>query len=99
MNLSRWMVALPVRLRSIMRRTRAESDVEDELSFHLAMEAQAAREAGVKEDDAVRQARIALGGVLQARERCRDTWPLRRVEDLFHDVRYALRGLRRTPGF
>jgi putative ABC transport system permease protein len=99
MNVSRWIVALPVRLRSIVRRARAESDVDDELSFHLAMEAHAAREAGVNDDDAVRQARIALGGVLQARERCRDTWPLRWVEDLLHDVRYALRGLWRTPGF
>ena len=99
MNVPRWIVAVPVRLRSIVRRARAESDVEDELSFHLAMSAQAAREAGLNEHDAVRQAHLALGGVLQARERCQDTWPLRWAEDLFHDVRYALRGLRRTPGF
>jgi predicted permease len=99
MNVSRWIVAFPVRLRSIVRRARAESDVDNELSFHLAMEARAAHDAGVDEAEAVRRARLALGGVLQARERCRDTWPLRWAEDLFHDVRYALRGLRRAPGF
>ena len=100
MNVSRWIVALPVRLRSIVRRARAESDVVRRAVVpSLAMEAHAAREAGVNDDDAVRQARIALGGVLQARERCRDTWPLRWVEDLLQDGDTALRGLRRTPGF
>src|ERR687887_1102352 len=99
MTLPRWVAAVPVRLRSLVRRARAENDLDDELSFHLTMQARAARDAGASEVDAMRWARLDLGGVLQTKEGCRDTWPLRWAEDLLHDVRYASRGLRRTPAF
>ena len=99
MNLPRWIAALPVRLRSIVSRRRAEKDLDDELSFHLAMKARAARDAGISEAEAARQARLAFGGLRQTKERCRDAWPLRWVEDLVHDLRYAVRGLRRSPAF
>lgn len=99
MNLPRWIAALPVRLRSIVRRARAEQDLDDELSFHLAMKARAARDVGISEAEAVRQARLDCGGLRQTKERCRDAWPLRWVEDLVHDLRYAVRGLRRSPAF
>jgi hypothetical protein len=99
MNLPRWTAALPVRLRSIVRRARAEKDLDDELSFHLAMQARAARDGGISEAEAARQARLGLGGLTQTKERCRDVWPLRWVEDLLHDLRYGVRGLRRSPAF
>jgi putative ABC transport system permease protein len=99
MNLSRWIAALQVRVRSIVRRARTEQDLDDELSFHVAMQSRAAQDAGTSEADAMRRARLDLGGVLQTKERCRDVWPLRWAEDLLHDFRYALRGLRRTPTF
>jgi putative ABC transport system permease protein len=96
MNVPRWITALPLRLRSIFRRTRAEQDLDDELSFHLAMEARAS---GDDKADALRRARLALGNVLQTKERCRDAWPLRWAEDFVCDGRYAVRSLRRTPVF
>jgi predicted permease len=99
MNLSRWIAALPLRVRSIVRRARAEKDLDDELSFHLAMQVRAVRDAGVSETEAKRRARLGLGGVSQTKERCRDVWPLRWARDLLRDVRYALRGLRRSPAF
>ena len=77
MNLPLWIAALPVRLRSIVSRGRAEQDLDDELSFHVAMKARAAREIGVSEAEAARQARLAFGGLRQTKERCRDVWPLR----------------------
>ena len=62
MNLPRWIAALPVRLRSIVRRGRAEKDLDDELSFHLAMKARAARDIGISEAEAARQARLDFRG-------------------------------------
>src|SRR4051812_1615420 len=99
MNLPRWIAALPVRLRSMVSRRHAEQDLDDELSFHLAMKARADREVGLSGAETARQARLALGGLRQTKERCRDAWPLRWVEDLVHDLRYAVRGLRRSPAF
>lgn len=99
MDVPRWIVAVPVRLRSILRRARIERELDDELAFHVAMDARVARDAGLSETDAVRRATLDLGGLSQAKERCRDMWPLRWAEDLLRDVRYGLRGLRRTPAF
>jgi hypothetical protein len=99
MNPTRWIAALPVRVRSIVRRARAEKDLDDELSFHLAMQARAARDAGFSEAEAVRWARLDSAGRPQTKERCRDMWPLRWIDDLLHDLRYAVRSLRRTPAF
>src|SRR4051794_33675364 len=99
MNLSRWLAAVPVRIRSLVHRRRAEKDLDDELAFHVAMQARAGREAGRSQVEAMRRARLDLGGVLHTKEQCRDTWPLRWAEDLLHDVRYASRGLRRAPSF
>jgi predicted permease len=99
MNPLRWIAALPVRLRSIVRRARTEKDLDDELSFHLAMQARATRDAGMSQAEAVRRTRRDLGGLLQTKERCRDVWPLRWLDDFVHDLRYAVRGLRRTPAF
>ncbi len=99
MYLPRWIHALSTQAHTVLRRTRAEEDLDDELSFHLAMQSRAAQEAGVSQSEATRRARGDLGGLLQTKERCRDAWPLRWAHDLLHDVRYAIRGLRRAPGF
>src|SRR5262249_3520724 len=84
---------------SVIRRRLVEREVDEELSFHLAMQARAAQEHGASETDAIRLAHRDFGGVQQARERIRDLWPLGWTSDLADDVRYGTRGLRRTPGF
>jgi predicted permease len=70
----------------LMRRTRIEQDLEAELAFHREM----ASAAG---------AHIRLGNETVIKERVRDLWRFNRIENLWRDLLYALRNLRRSPGF
>jgi predicted permease len=47
----------------------------------------------------VRRARLAFGGIEQVKEECRDARGVRWLEDLWMDLRYAFRTLRRSPVF
>src|SRR5208283_5177694 len=90
---------LLLRLRALMRRRRAEGELDEELNFHLEMEARKSRIAGMAEVDARRKARATFGGVDQVREQCRDVRGLTSLEDLARDIRYGARVLRKTPAF
>jgi putative ABC transport system permease protein len=78
---------------------KTDRDLSEELSFHVEMDTRAKVARGLKPDDAARQARQALGGVEQAKERHRDARPWRWARDLAQDARYAWRSLCRTPAF
>ena len=87
------------RLVPYLRRREAEADLEKELRIHLELERERQRDAGVPESEALRAARRKLGSAVLIRERAGDVWAWRWLDDLRRDVRHALRGLRRTPGF
>ncbi len=53
----------------------------------------------MSDQEAYRRARVEIGGVEQVKERSRDVRPLRWARDAMQDVRYGLRGLRKTPRF
>ena len=99
MNVRRWMHAIPARLKAIFRRQRIEQDLDDELAFHVAMQTRENARDGMTDGEAYRRARAEIGGVEQVKERSRDVLPLRWLRDATQDVRYALRGLRKTPRF
>ena len=63
------------------------------------MQTQANVDRGMSESEAERRARLALGGVEQTTERSRDVRPLRWTQDLWQDVHYTVRLLRKTPVF
>lgn len=88
-----------LRVRALVFRRRVEGELDEELQFHLAMQARKNRLAGLSEPEARRRARVEFGGFDQAKEGCRDTRGVRSIEMLSQDIRYALRGFRRTPGF
>ena len=83
----------------LWRRKQLESTLEKELRFHLDQHVADLIAQGHDPDEARRRARLALGGPEQVKEQCRDARGTRWVEDLAHDIRYALRTMRQNPGF
>ena len=76
-----------------------ERDMKEEMRFHVEMEAEEYVRAGLGRKQARREAMRRFGGVERFKEEARMARGGRVVEDLFKDMRLALRGLRRSPGF
>src|SRR5438309_7464196 len=83
----------------LFHRRKYEEELDKELRFHLEQHTDDLIAQGYSPEEARRQARLALGGPEQVKEMCRDARGTRWLEDLWHDCRYALRGLRQKPGF
>jgi predicted permease len=90
---------LLLRLRAIVFRHSEERDLDEELRLHVELEEEYRRRTGVGHAEAHRQAVIALGGVERVKEDVRDARGTRSLFDGAGDVRFALRTLRRNPGF
>src|ERR1051325_6191673 len=88
---------LMLRLRALTFHQRVERELEDELGFHIEMQTRKNIAAGIPEAEARRQARIQFGGSTQVSEECRDARGIGLLETIWQDVRYALRGFRRSP--
>ncbi|HET9423738.1 MAG TPA: ABC transporter permease, partial [Gemmatimonadaceae bacterium] len=86
-------------LTRLLRRDALERELDREMQFHLDAAVADHVRAGMSRDDAVRRARIDFGGPEQIKEATRDSRGTRWVEDFLHDCRFALRGMRRSPGF
>jgi predicted permease len=80
-------------------RRQAESNLNDELRFHLEKEVELNLARGMTTDEARRRALIAFGGVQQARENVRQVRWMHWAEILAQDLRYAGRILRKNPAF
>jgi predicted permease len=75
------------------------AEMEAELQDHLANLTDDLMRAGLSRDEAVRQARLALGSLLTHKEDMRVSYGLRWWDEIGSDVRYGLRMLRKSTGF
>ena len=92
------MTELLTRLRFLLF-PKKQSELEEELRFHLEESIAAKVSAGMRAEDARRLALIDLGGIEQTREQCHRQRPGWWMGTVLQDVRYALRGFRRNPAF
>src|SRR5512140_459395 len=95
----RWPYQLRLRLFSLFRRQVADSDLSEELQFHLQQQIDDYVAAGMDPQEARRAALRSLGPVEPLKEECREMRNVSFIENTLQDVRFGFRVLRRSPGF
>ncbi|HEX9894527.1 MAG TPA: ABC transporter permease, partial [Gemmatimonadales bacterium] len=94
-----WLARLSRALRALIRPGRSERDLDEELRFHLDMDAADWARRGVPPSHARQAARRAFGPLSPIKEQIRELRLTSPLEHFGRDVRGALRGIRRAPGF
>ncbi|MCY3931113.1 MAG: ABC transporter permease [Acidobacteria bacterium] len=87
------------RLRSIWHRPQKDVELDEEIRFHLAAEAEERIETGLPPERAHAEARLRFGNVLLTRELTREAWGWAPAERLLKDIRAAFRMMRRNTGY
>ena len=83
----------------VLRWSRHDADLREEIEAHRALRQDALERDGLGPDDAAQASRRAMGNVTLAVEDARDVWAMRALDSVAQDVRAAVRGLRKSPGF
>ena len=85
------------RVGNLVRPSRTEREMGDELAFHIQSRADELVRSGLSSTEAERQARLDFGGIERYKEQCRDTRSIPVIENALRDVTHAWRSLRRSP--
>jgi len=86
-------------IRRLSQKSRAESDLDKELRFHLEQQIASYIAAGIPPEEARRRANLEFGSLERVKEEVRDTRWETHLDNLFRDFRYSLRTLRKSPVF
>jgi hypothetical protein len=77
-------------IRSLLGRASLESEMSEEISFHIQGRTEDLIRTGLSEEEARRQARLEFGGIESYKERCRESLGLRLVDELAGDLKYTI---------
>src|SRR5277367_3070576 len=83
----------------IFRRRKFYEDLSEEIRLHIEERAEQLMYEGMSAEEAARAARRAFGNRMLLEERSREVWQWPTLESIWADVRFALRQLRKSPGF
>jgi predicted permease len=86
-------------IRQLLARRRMDRDLSEEIRQHLDEKVEELTDAGMPHDEALRRARREFGNMTFVEEQARDVWRWPWIEDLLHDVGFAVRQLRKSPAF
>ncbi|MGB6134669.1 MAG: ABC transporter permease [Acidobacteriaceae bacterium] len=87
------------RIRNLGRRGKVDAEIEEELRAHVEMAVEDGVRAGLNEEEARRAARVRFGNPVVMRERTVGADAALGFESLWRDVKFALRQMKKSPGF
>ena len=86
-------------IRALLQKERFDREIDEEIEAYIDISAQEKMRTGMSREEAVRRARLELGGLERVKEDVRSVgWEVI-LEELWKDAAYALRSLRRNPTF
>ncbi|HUF65530.1 MAG TPA: ABC transporter permease [Gemmatimonadaceae bacterium] len=95
----RWLLVLVERARALLTPGRFDSELDEEIRYHIAEATERNLRRGLSPGEARRVALRDFGGVERVKDDVRSATGIRLLHDLVQDLSYALRTFRRNPGF